>query len=113
MKRHFALHKLFKLLCLSGSLVLSSHAMAASFQLWEEDVTSVGTYHAGRAAIANDASVAYNNPAGIPRFKNQQMIIGDNLIVTELQYKGIMNVSTMPGLAFVNTPSTAQGGAFA
>jgi long-chain fatty acid transport protein len=72
MEKRFSVRQLFKLMCIGGIIGLSSNAFAAAFQLYEQDGASVGDYHAGRAAQANDASTVFYNPAGIIRLKNQQ-----------------------------------------
>lgn len=107
MKR-FAMRKITNVLCLAGMLGISSQAMASAFQLWEQDGASVGSYHAGYAALANDASIAFYNPAGIIRIKNQQAVFAGVLIASDFKYVGNIRVNTIMG----NAPRsvTAQGG---
>src|SRR5260221_2029282 len=110
MKR-FAMHRLAACLCASGLLGTFTQAMASGFQLWEQDAASIGNYHAGYAAEANDASIAFYNPAGITRFKNQQLVFGAVEIMSDFKYQGSIAVDTLNG----NAPQsvTAQGGASA
>lgn len=123
MKR-FVIRRLVTLLCTAGLLGISTHAMAAAFQLWEQDGASIGNYHAGYAAEANDASIAWYNPAGITRFKNQQVVLGLVGILTDFTYKGnvgitelspyivptlIPPIATLPTTVTFNSV-TAQGG---
>jgi long-chain fatty acid transport protein len=125
MRKRFAVRKLFHLMCVSGGILgLSSNAMASAFQLFEQDGASVGNYHAGRSAELNDASAAFYNPAGITRIHNQQIVIGDVGILSELKYRGTTNLYlSLPGNANFGVPaqiapigttlnSVAQGGAF-
>lgn len=101
-------------LCFAG-LVHASSTFAAGFQLWEQNVTSVENFHAGRAALANDASIAYDNPAGITRIKNQQLVVGGMGILTDIRFDGqIATCITIGGTATCGTPTvgTAQGGSF-
>lgn len=95
---------------MSGLLVASVQAMASAFQIWEQDGASIANYHAGYAAEADDASIAFYNPAGIPRIKNQQLIFGADGVVTDIQYKGTVavNTATNPNPQQV----TAEGGLF-
>jgi long-chain fatty acid transport protein len=51
---------LFTLLCIA-----SSSAHASAFQLLEQNVTNLGTAYSGTAALANDVSSAFFNPAGL------------------------------------------------
>ena len=90
--------------------ILPTMTLASSFQIWEQDGASVGNYHAGYAALAQDASTAFYNPAGITRIKNQQVTFALNGIRTDFQYKGTVTVPT-------NFPSTlgpfqVNGGVF-
>jgi len=117
MAKRFAVRQLVKLMCLGGIFCASSSALASAFQIWEQDGASVGNYHAGRAAIANDATTAYYNPAGILRIPNQQIVVSDVGILTDIRYRGTVGVSTNitgAGIFPVGPPTnvTAQGGTF-
>jgi len=105
----FSLHPLFRFLLASSLMVLSSQAMSSAFQLWEQDGASVGNFHAGYAAAAEDASTAFYNPAGISRFKNQQIIFAGSSVMTSFKYKGTIQADN-----FDPQPQTvtAQGGNF-
>lgn len=101
-------------LCVAG-LAGSNGAFASNFQLWEQNVTSIENFHAGRAVLANDASVAYDNPAGITRIKNQQVVLGAMGIMTDLRFDGqIATCTTIGGVVTCGTPTngSAQGGSF-
>lgn len=110
MKR-FVMRRLVIALCASGMFGLSTQVAASGFQLWEQDGASVGNYHAGYAAEADNASTAWYNPAGITRIKNQQFTLGGVGIATDFEYKGDVGVNTL------FTPSqpqnvAVQGGTF-
>jgi long-chain fatty acid transport protein len=109
MINRFYFRKLFILMATSGFLVTSQQAMAAAFQLWEQDAASIGNYHAGTAATADDASTAWYNPAGLIRIKNQEIIAGADPVLTNFRYSGSVNVNT---LIDPLQPATAQGGTF-
>lgn len=124
MKR-FVLRRLVTVLCTTGFLGISSHAMASAFQLWEQDGASIGNYHAGYAAEANDASIAWYNPAGITRIKNQQIVFGADAVMSSFKYKGNVGITEnvpilVPPPIFVGTTPatftfhsvTGQGGQF-
>lgn len=121
--KHFVLRPLVTVLCASG-LLGSSQAIASAFQLWEQDGASVGNYHAGYAAEANDASTTWYNPAGITRIKNQQFVFGGSAIMSDFKYKGSVGVNELspvfdpfpvvhikPVTVTLNSV-TAQGGGF-
>jgi long-chain fatty acid transport protein len=109
MKRN-AFKWLIHLMCAAGIMGLSTHATAAAFQLYEQDGASIGDYHAGRAAQANNASTAFYNPAGLTNIHNQQFVVGDVFILSDLKYRGTVGVNTISGGAPVGVVS--QGGAF-
>ena len=48
-----------------GIFFFSTQAQASGFQLFEQDVASIANYHAGYAALADNASIAFYNPARI------------------------------------------------
>ncbi len=100
-------------LCLMG-LTSASTVFAAGFQLWEQNVTNIENFHAGRAALANDASTAYDNPAGITRIKNQQLVLGGMGILTDIRFDGQIStcVTTTTVTCGKPTVGTAQGGSF-
>jgi long-chain fatty acid transport protein len=121
MRARFSVQKLFRLMCIGGMIGLSTNAFATAFQLWEQDGASVGDYHAGRAAAANDATTSYYNPAGITRIKNQQIVLGDVGVLSDLKYRGTTSVgaqiSNIPGITIPyfgaqNINTVAQGGSF-
>lgn len=108
----FQLRKLVIALSMSSLFVYSSHASASAFQLWEQDAASVGNYHAGYAAAAYDASTAFYNPAGMSRFKEQQLVVAGDAIMSDFKYRGTVRVNSInAGLTPLTT--TAQGGNFA
>ena len=88
MAKRSAIKQLIHLLCVTGILAFSTQAVAAAFQLYEQDGATVGDYHAGRAAEANNATTAFYNPAGMSRIPNQQIVFGDVAILSDLKYRG-------------------------
>lgn len=108
MKIRFAQH-LTSLCVLASAASFSSFTNAASFQIWEQDGASVGNYHAGYAALANDASTAFYNPAGITRIKNQQVVVGLDGIRTSFKYKGSVTTNLLGQMNNVSV----NGGVFA
>lgn len=116
MVKQFTMRRLLVLMSTAGVVCFNQSALATGFQLWEQDGASIGNYHAGRAAIADDASTAYYNPAGLIRIKNQQMVFGADPIMTDFRYNGTVAVDTLidpiSGDLNVPQPAAAQGGGF-
>lgn len=111
--QQFSIRRLMAILCASGSITVPLQAYASAFQLWEQDGASVGNYHAGYAALAQDASISFYNPAGITRFKNQQIVFGAAVVMTDFKYRGSVNVTEYaPPMTYTSDYPfvTAQGG---
>ncbi len=108
MVKKLTIKQFFLLMSITGSIVLPHGVFAAAFQLWEQDGASVGNYHAGRAAIAEDASTAYYNPAGLVRIPNQQLVLGIVPITVDFLFDGTIAVEKIDD----NEPraTKAQGG---
>ena len=110
--KQFKFQRLFLLMIMAGMAGVGENARAAAFQLWEQDGASIGNYHAGRAAIAEDASTAYYNPAGLVRIHNQQIVVAADPILTDFKFKGTVH-DFISGSAQNSTNSAiAQGGNF-
>lgn len=108
--RSFKLRRWVAVLGVTGALSVPAPLLASGFQLWEQDAASIGNYHAGYAAIAEDASTAFYNPAGMTRFKEQQMVLSTVGVMTDFKYTGTVAVNTILGGA--PRGAVAQGGNF-
>ena len=64
----------------------SGGAHAAFFQLAENSPAGLGNAFAGGAAIAEDASTVWYNPAGLTRLNGSQMVVGGHFIVPSLKF---------------------------
>lgn len=71
-----------------ASFIFSSYTVAGAFQLWEEDVSGIGDYHAGAAAEGNTAGSEFYNPASIILLKRQQISFGGAMIDVDVNYTG-------------------------
>ena len=56
--------------------MLSSYACAAGFQLLEQNVSGLGNGYAGSAAVAENASTIFFNPAGMTQLKDREFSVG-------------------------------------
>jgi long-chain fatty acid transport protein len=54
----------------------SGAASAAAFQLWEQNASGLGTAYAGSAAVADNASTIFFNPAGMTQMPGIQLSAG-------------------------------------
>src|SRR6266853_1648111 len=83
---------------------LSAPASAAFFQIAEQSASGIGNAFAGGAALAEDASAVWYNPAGMTRLKNPQLVAGGSYLVPSFKATNV-NASTVGG-----TPSIKGGG---
>ena len=56
--------------------VFSGTASAAAFQLWEQNASGLATAYAGSAAVADNASTVFFNPAGMTQLSGIQLSAG-------------------------------------
>ncbi len=63
------------------AFISAGMASAAGFALIEQSVSGLGTAFSGGAAIAEDASTIYYNPAGLTRLNGSQAIGGVHVII--------------------------------
>lgn len=59
-------------------VAFSGAASAAAFQLWEQNASGLGNAYAGSAAVADNASTVFFNPAGMTQLKGFQLSAGVN-----------------------------------
>lgn len=64
----------------------SGGAQAAFFQLAENSPAGLGNAFAGGAAIAEDASTVWYNPAGLTRLPGSQLVVGGYYIKPSLEF---------------------------
>lgn len=57
-------------------LAFSGVASAAAFQLWEQNASGLGNAYAGSAAVADNASTIFFNPAGMTQTPGLQLSAG-------------------------------------
>lgn len=76
--------------------IISGAASASAFQLWEQNASGLGNAYAGSAAVADNASTVYFNPAGMTQLKGVQLSAG------------VTGVG--PSYRFQNSGSTGGGG---
>ncbi len=93
------------LLC---TALLSNPVFAQGFALNEQSIASLGSAHAGRAALAQDATVIYTNPAALSQLKQRQFSGNVTFIKA---YTDIQNstAKTAAGQDILSPPTTHDG----
>lgn len=88
------------------ALVTANDARASAFALHEQGVSGLGNAYAGAAAVAEDASTVWWNPAGMSRLpRGKHLLFGGHLIVPSTEFK---NGASVP--AALQTTGTGNGG---
>lgn len=63
-------------------------AHAAGFSLIEQNASGLGNAYAGAAAVAEDASTIYFNPAGMTLLPDRQLVVVGHLIKPKMEFSG-------------------------
>lgn len=103
MKNKWLLKPIALMLGIVG-IAQSSSTAAAGFALFEQNASGAGNTFAGGAAIADDASTIFFNPAGLTQLKGKQFLVAGHLIDISARYSS--NTAT----SGVGTPMTGGSG---
>jgi long-chain fatty acid transport protein len=87
-------HKTFKISALVLASTISSASYGAGFAIAEQSITGLGRAFAGQAAVAEDASTIFFNPAGLTYLSGSQLVAGLNFINPESDFNN--NGSSLP-----------------
>ena len=88
----------------------TNQAAASGFQLFEGNAVNMGDFGAGGAAIAEDASTAYYNPAGLVRLTTPQIVVSATGIRSKANFSG-KSTWSVPGTSLSSTlEGSADGG---
>ena len=74
--------------------LFSGYASAAGFQLLEQNASGIGNAYAGSAAVADNASTIFYNPAGMTQLQAREFSAGVTAVQTKFDFKD--NGSTRP-----------------
>lgn len=75
------------------ALFLSPNAgWASGLTTYEQGQPSIGTANVGQAAYAEDASIAYYNPAGMTNIERSEVLMGQQLMVYTAKFKTDSNI---------------------
>ncbi|MEN9463822.1 MAG: FadL family outer membrane protein [Pseudomonadota bacterium] len=81
-------------------------AWASGFKLNEQSASGVGTAFAGRAAVVEDASTVFYNPAGMSKLKRAEISLGAAYLNADVTFKnGVRNNAA-------GVPSTFETGTY-
>jgi long-chain fatty acid transport protein len=83
-------HKIIKLSPLVLAAVasgFSTQVLSAGFSLFEQGASGQGVAYAGAAAVGEDASTIYFNPAAMTRLSGQQIVVAGHIIMPTSEYK--------------------------
>ncbi len=69
-----------------------SFAHAAGFALIEQNASGLGNAYAGAAAVAEDASTIFFNPAGLTRLDGMQLVVAGHLIQPSAEFSGTFSL---------------------
>ncbi len=101
-------HRLsFNTLLLSISSLFAAQAGASGFQLLEQNASGIGNAYAGSAAVADNASTIFFNPAGMTRLKGNSLSVG--LTGIQTSYKFTNGSSAVGALATTGNGGDAGG----
>lgn len=82
MRKAAAIRELAVMVC----VVSAGAANASGFQLLEQNASGLGNAYAGSAAVAEDASTIFFNPAGMTRLQGAELSLGASAIRPSYQY---------------------------
>lgn len=100
-------HLKLKLIPAAVLSLCAGSAAASGFQLLEQNASGIGNAYAGSAAIADNASTIFFNPAGMTRLQAHEVSVG--LSAVRPSYSFSNDGSTNP-LAFGGGPATGSNG---
>src|SRR5690349_1645435 len=85
--RHMNKTTIARLLPFALLAMASGSASAAGFQLLEQNASGIGNAYAGSAAVAENASTIYYNPAGMTQLKEREISVGLAAVKPSFEFK--------------------------
>jgi len=80
------------------AVAFAGSASAAGFQLLEQNASGLGNAYAGSAAVADNASTIYFNPAGMTQLQTREVSVGGAIVGTSFDFKNNgSSVGTLAG----------------
>lgn len=87
MTRHLSRHPISSTLAATLLTTSAGYSHAAGFALIEQGASGLGNAYAGAAAVAEDASTVYFNPAGMTLLPDRQLVVVGNLIKPSAEFQ--------------------------
>jgi long-chain fatty acid transport protein len=81
------MRKISQLLVVLSSCCMGAEAMAAGFALTQHGASGLGNAYAGAAAVAEDASTVWSNPAGMALLQGPQFAPALEVIVPNIEFQ--------------------------
>lgn len=88
---------------------LASQVFAAGFQIQEQNVTNLGLAFSGTAALAEDATTGFFNPAGLTRLGESEIVLGATIIEGDFDFTATNAVSSF-GIPIIAPAIAVPGG---
>ena len=104
MKKRIAILTVVALICSTGT------SFAAGFALAEQSVKGLGNAFAGGAAVAEDATTVFFNPAGMSRLDGYNITAGLHYIVPSAKFTTISATQPVTGADISGDPDGGDGG---
>ncbi|PLY03760.1 MAG: hypothetical protein C0624_06580 [Desulfuromonas sp.] len=100
-------------LCMAGMILVfvvmsAGSAFAAGFALIEQSVKGLGTAFSGGAAVAENPSTVFFNPAGMTRLEGQQATAGLHVIVPSAEFELDSASNALTGTIYSDAAGTTQ-----
>ncbi|MGB9495913.1 MAG: outer membrane protein transport protein [Azonexus sp.] len=90
------------------AIAFSGAASASGFAIMEQNASGMGNAYAGSAAVAENASTIWYNPAGMTKLQDREFSLGGSIIRTSFDFN---NDGSLTG-AFSNTGDGGDGGGY-
>lgn len=110
MERLFCKRFVPVLVIVASMLFTSTTALAAGICITEKSVKGLGNAFAGGAAVAEDASTIYFNPAGLTRLSGSQVQAGAHVIMTSFKFDNEGSTTVLPMPPPAGPPMPLKGG---
>ena len=102
--------KLSRLALAVAAAGFSTQSFASGFALIEQGASGQGAAYAGAAAIGEDASTIFFNPAAMTRLSGQQVVVAGHVVAVGFDYKDSGDSSDASGVPGSLTGTNSDGG---
>jgi long-chain fatty acid transport protein len=90
-----------------AAILCAGYAGAAGFQLFEQNASGIGNAYAGSAAVAENASTIFFNPAGMTKLQAQEISVGASAVKPSIKFS---NTGSTNPVAFGGGPVSGTDG---